>query len=374
MPALRPLIVVTNLPTPYRVPLFNTLARLLPTAGWELEVVFGSRSNQRRRWRIAPEEYGFRHHFLEGRNLRLARERIVNTYAGLARLLKERQPKGIICTGYSAGTMAAARHARRAGIPLAIWSGTTESVQESAWWRRHQRRWLVGRSNAFLAYGTEAREYLLALGAPAERVLIAWNTVDTGRFEQLATAHSPDRYEPLRLLTVGYLERRKRVDRAIRAVAAAGARGLDVVLDIAGEGSERASLERLAQECGVAERVRFLGYRDYDALQSTYAGAHAFLFTTARDIWGLVLVEAMAAGLPCLASIRAGATRDLVLEDETGYAVDFDDTDAVVDRLARLRGDPGRIEYMGNEARNRIRNHFTLDHSGRSWVKLVRQW
>ena len=69
-----------------------------------------------------------------------------------------------------------------------------------------------------------------------------------------------------------------------------------------------------------------------------------------------------------------GATRDLVLEDETGYAVDFDDTDAVVDRLARLRRDPGRIEYMGSEARNRIRDHFTLDHSGKGWVKLVRGW
>jgi glycosyltransferase involved in cell wall biosynthesis len=374
MVALRPLVVVTNIPTPYRVPLFNLLDRKLRAAGWELEVVFGSRGNRRRRWRIAPEAYGFRHHFLEGRNVPLARERILNTYGGLTRRLKEREPAGIICTGYSAGTMAAARYARRAGIPLAIWSGTTESVQERAWWRRRQRRWLVGKSNAFLAYGTEARQYLVALGAPAERVFIAWNTVDTSRFDRLAGAHTPDRYEPLRLLTVGYLERRKRVDRAIRAVAAAVERGLDIVLDIAGEGSERAALERLARDCGVADRVRFLGYRDYDALQAAYAGAHAFLFTTGRDIWGLVLVEAMAAGLPCLASIRAGATRDLVLEDETGYAVDFDDTDAVVDRLARLRRDPGRIEYMGNEARNRIRDHFTLDHSGRGWVKLVREW
>lgn len=374
MSALRPLVVVTNLPTPYRVPLFNTLDRQLRAAGWELEVVFGSRFNQRRRWRIAPEEYGFRHHFLEGRNFRLARERIVNTYAGLRRLLGERKPGGIICTGYSAGTMAAARYARRAGIPLAIWSGTTAAAQERAWWRRYQRRWLIGRSDAFLAYGTEAREYLLGLGAPAERVFIAWNTVDTSRFEQLSGAHSPSRYEPLRLLTVGYLEPRKRVDRAIRAVAAAVGRGLDVTLDVAGEGSEREALEALARECGVADRVRFLGYLDYDALRPAYAKAHAFLFATARDIWGLVLVEAMAAGLPCLASTRAGATRDLVLEEETGYAVDFDDTDTVVDRLARLRGDPGRIEYMGNEARNRIRDHFTLDHSGRSWVKLVREW
>ena len=289
------------------------------------------------------------------------------------------EPAGIICTG-----ILRRHHGRRPathaapGSPWRSGRGPPRACRSSAWCgAATSGAGSSASSNAFLAYGTEAREYLLALGAPAERVLIAWNTVDTGRFERAGhSAHSPDRYEPLRLLTVGYLERRKRVDRAIRAVAAAGARGLDVVLDIAGEGSERASLE--AARAGVRRR----GAPSVSSATGTTTRCSPptraptpSSSRPARDIWGLVLGGGDG-GRACPASprFRAGATRDLVLEDETGYAVDFDDTDAVVDRLARLRGDPGRIEYMGNEARNRIREHFTLDHSGRGWVKLVREW
>jgi len=367
------LIVVTNIPTPYRVPLFNTLARRLQMAGWELEVVFGSAGNSRRRWQIPAEQYAFKHHFLDAANVRLSRERIVNTYGGLARLLQERRPAGIVCTGYTPGTMGAQRYARRAGVPLAIWSGAVEG-REDAMWRRIQRRWLIRRTAGFLAYGSAAKDYLVGLGAPAERVHIAWNTVDTSRFDALHGAASPRDGEPLRLLTVGYLEEGKRIDHAIRAVAAAQERDLDVVFDIVGEGGHRTALEQLARTCGVEESVRFLGYQEGAALQRCYENAHAFLFTSDYDIWGLVLVEAMAAGLPCLASLRAGATRDLVLEGETGYAINFERSDDVVDRLAALRDDIGRIEYMGNAARNRIRNQFTLDHSSEGWVRLVHAW
>jgi len=369
---MRRLIVVTNIPTPYRVPLFNALAERLGEAGWELEVAFGSRGNARRLWKIDEGRFRFRHHVLGGKNVRLGTERILNTYRGLGRLLEERRPDGIVCAGYSSGTMRALAHAARFDVPLAIWSGTVPG--NGAWWRRLQRRWVVRRADAFLAYGTDAREYLRGLGAPEDRVFIAWNTVDTSRFESLPGARAPGPGETLRLLTVGYLEPRKRVDLAVRAVAAARERGLAVELDVVGEGSDRPGLEALARELGVAARVRFLGYRDYGPLQESFAQAHVFLFPTSRDIWGLVLVEAMAAGLPCLASTRAGGTRDLVVEGETGFALDFEDTDAVVGRLAELGASPPRVAAMGEAARERVRSRFTLAHSSAGWVELVERW
>jgi len=371
---MRRLVVVTNIPTPYRVPLFNTLAPALAGAGWELEVVFGSAGNARRRWRIAEEELRFRHHYLGGRNLRLGPERILNTYAGLGPLLRERRPDGIVCTGYSPGTMAALRHARRTGTPLAIWSGTIPGDRERAFWRRLQRRWLVRRSDRFLAYGTAAREYLSALGADDDRIHIAWNTVDTEGFLSLRGPRAPTPREPLRLLSIGYLEAGKRIDLALRAVAAARAEGLDVALDVAGDGSRRPALERLAGELGLGDRVRFLGYQDYAAVKRCYEQAHVLVFPTECDIWGLVLVEAMAAGLVCLSSIRAGGTRDLVVDGETGFAVDYERTADVVARLRELAAERDRVAAMGERARTRIREHFTLQHSTEGWTGLVRHW
>ena len=370
---MRKLVVVTNIPTPYRVPLFNTLHHELAAAGWELHVVFGSRGNARRLWQIGPDQYRFPHTFLEGRNLRLGTERIINTYGGLGRLLRDLRPTGLVCTGFSPGTMAAARYAKRADVPLAIWSGAIPG-SEATWWRRLQRRWLVGRSSGFLAYGTRAKDYLVDLGAPAPRVHYAWNTVDTSRFDRLPGVRRPEPGAPLRVLTVGYLERRKRVDLMLDAVAQARALGYAVELDVVGDGGARPDLEARSAALSLNGAVRFHGYRDYGELEGFYAQAHLFAFSTARDIWGLVLCEAMAAGLPCLASVRAGATHDLVVDGETGFAVDFERRDDVVGRLAALAGANEWLEPMGQAGRNRIKEHFTLAHSSRGWVELVEQW
>jgi glycosyltransferase involved in cell wall biosynthesis len=368
---LRTLAVVTNIPTPYRVPLFNTLAEALPEAGWRLHVIFGSLGNQRRRWSIEKGDYRFEHEFLEGRNLRLGRERIVNTYRGLAAALERIRPDGIVVTGYSAGTVAATRYARRAEVPLAIWSGTVAGPRDRAWWRLLLRRWLVRRSDGFLVYGSAARDYVLSLGATPDKVHIAWNTVDTDRFLALPAARGPLPKEPLRLLTVGYLEPGKRIDLALRAVAEAARRGIDVEIEVIGDGSALAELERLARDLGI--KARFPGYVEYAALPARYATAHAFVFPTEYDIWGLVLVEAMAAGRPCVASVRAGATRDLVADGVTGYAVDFERTGDVADRIAALR-EPGTVERLGEAARERVRSGFTLAHSGAGWRELVEAW
>jgi len=370
---MRTLAVVTNIPTPYRVPLFNTLAEALPEAGWRLHVLFGSRGNPRRRWSLPDADFRFPHEFLEGRNLRLARERIVNTYTGLRAALGRLRPDGIVCTGYSAGTLAATRYARGAAVPVAIWSGTVPGPLEREWWRVLLRRWLVRKSDAFLAYGSAAREYLLSLGAEPGRVHIAWNTVDTDRFLRLPLRPGPHPAEPLRLLTVGYLEHRKRVDLALRAVALAVHHDVDVTLDVVGDGAERPALERLARDLGIEGRVTFPGNLDYGAVAARYEAAHAFLFPTERDIWGLVLVEAMAAGKACIASVRAGATRDLIVDGVTGYAVDFERTETVVARLLALRR-RGRVEAIGEAARDRVRGGFTLQKSGEGWRELVAGW
>ncbi len=368
---MRTLAVVTNIPTPYRVPLFNALAEALPEQGWKLHVLFGSAGNDRRRWSVPEEGFRFPHEFLSGWNLRLGTERILNTYGGLGDALRRIRPHGVICTGYSAGTVAASRYAKRHGIPVAIWSGTVPGPLEREWWRVLLRRWLVRKSDGFLAYGSLAREYLLSLGADPGRIHIAWNTVDTDRFLALPLPRSPLPSEPLRLLTVGYLERRKRVDLAIEAVAACARHGSDVELEVAGDGTERPALEALARERGVEGRVRFLGNVAYEAMPALYGRAHGFLFPTGSDIWGLVLVEAMAAAKACVASVHAGATRDLIADGVTGYAVDFGRTEAVARRLATLRDE---VPRLGEAARARVRQGFTLEKSGEGWRELVAGW
>jgi len=360
----RPLAVVINLPSPHRAALFDAVAPALRDAGWDLEVVFASRTNARRAWGLDPATFRFRHRFLESRNVRLGPGRVLNTYAGLVDALARIRPHAVVSVGFTPGTVRAAGYARRAGIPLAIWSGAVEG-RERGFLRRMQRCWLVGRAQAFLAYGSAARDYLESLGAPPDAVRMAWNTHDLRPFLALDPVGRPG--EALRLLYAGDLEKGKRVDLLLDAIHAARRAGVKVELDVVGDGSCRRELE-------ARDVARFHGRLPHAAIPACLARAHAFAFPTGHDVWGFALLEAMAAGRPALASVRAGATRDLVVAGETGEAVDFEDTGAVVERLRAWALEPERIPAMGAAARARVRKRFGIERNVAAWLAMVKEW
>jgi len=222
------------------------------------------------------------------------------------------------------------------------------------------------------AYGSAARDYLVdRLGAPPEATFVGWNTVDVAPFLERPAAEQPPPGAPLRLLTVAYLEPGKRIDLLLRALAEASDRRLDVRLDVVGDGSRRAELAALADELGVKDRTTFHGDRPHEEMPGFYARADVFAFPSSYDIWGLVLVEAMASGRVPLASVAAGGTRDLVVDGESGFALDFEDPRAVADRICRLSCRRELIATMGAAARERIRRHFTLENSVDGWLELL---
>ncbi len=363
-------VVVTNLPTPYRVPLFNRLQARLARRGGELHVIFGSETNQRRHWAVDRSAFQFEHRFLDGHNLKFAPDRIVNTYGGLRAELEDIAPDAVVATGFGLGTIAAARYARRHQTPCAIWSGAVPG-SEGGLLRKTQRRWLIRRADGFLAYGSAARDYLVDLGAAPDATFLGWNTVDVTPFLARPAAIEPPPGAPLRLLTVAYLEPKKRIDLLLRALAEASERDLNLHLDIVGDGSDRENLEALAEELGVADCTTFHGNQPHDQMPGFYERADVFTFSSSYDVWGLVLVEAMASGRVPLASIAAGATGDLVVDGECGFALDFEDTRAVADRLCRLHCNRALVETMGAAARARIRDHFSLDNSVDGWIELL---
>jgi glycosyltransferase involved in cell wall biosynthesis len=159
--------------------------------------------------------------------------------------------------------------------------------------------------------------------------------VDTARFERAAAraAASDDPRAPL--LVVSALVPYKRVDLAVRALA-----GRPERLVIVGDGPERARLERLADR-----NVTFLGRVDEHALDDLFAGCCALLHP-ALDDFGIVMVEAMAAGKPVLAC-REGGACEIVRADETGLFIEAPTVEGVraaLDRLAATRFDAARLQ------------------------------
>jgi glycosyltransferase involved in cell wall biosynthesis len=127
---------------------------------------------------------------------------------------------------------------------------------------------------------------------------------------------------------------------------------------IAGAGDLEEYLRDLALELGAAERVHVLGpRRDVPALM------HAMDVFAMPSIWegfGLVLLEAMAAGRPVVAS-RVATIPEVVLDGETGLLVPAGDPLALADALAQLAGDPEGARTMGEAGRERLRLHFSIE-------------
>ena len=140
------------------------------------------------------------------------------------------------------------------------------------------------------------------------------------------------------------------VDRPFDAVEVARAERPDLLLVIAGEGPALVQLRRCVADRGLQENVLFIGYLDRSSeLPACYAAADAFVFASRTETQGLVLLEAMAAGLPVVA-LAAMGTLD-ILDARRGALVPDDHPDAFAQTLVRLLGDSALRAQLSAEGR-----------------------
>lgn len=169
----------------------------------------------------------------------------------------------------------------------------------------------------------------------------------------------------LRLLAVGRLSYFKGFDVLLRALAQVSEASLVLI----GGGECDMSLRALARELGVESRVRFVGRLDMDAagqalLDSAYASADVFCLpsTERAESFGLVLLEAMRAGLPAIASDIPGSGVGFVVRDgETGLFVPPNDAEALAAAIRRFAKDADLRRRLGDAGRQRFESEFTLD-------------
>jgi glycosyltransferase involved in cell wall biosynthesis len=160
--------------------------------------------------------------------------------------------------------------------------------------------------------------------------------------------------------SVGRLEPVKNYRLALRALAKVSdiGRGPGPFLVLAGDGSERAGLEALAQELGVADRVKFLGWRnDPDRL---YGAFDVFTLSSLSEGTSISLLESMSCGV-CPAVTDVGGNGAALGPDLSSLMVPSDHADRLAELWRRLLGDSAERARMGELARKRVVEHFSLD-------------
>jgi glycosyltransferase involved in cell wall biosynthesis len=144
------------------------------------------------------------------------------------------------------------------------------------------------------------------------------------------------------LIYVGRLSDEKRIEQIRPALEQLPGTRLALV----GDGPARPALERFYADLPVT----FLGYMNGKRLSQAYASADIFVFPSRLETFGLVVIEAMAAGLPVVAS-RVGGVGEIVRDGETGYSFDSGDTAALVDGVRSIASDKEHMRWMGQQAR-----------------------
>lgn len=212
------------------------------------------------------------------------------------------------------------------------------------------------------------------LGVPAERIHVLPMPLSADRFAPGATAGR----ESHRLLFVGRLIERKGAEFAIRAVAELRGRGRGVSLTVVGDGPERPRLEALARELGAQDAVEFAGALPHDAVSAHYRSASVLLMPAVTD-WkgeqegfGMVLVEAMASGLPVVAT-RSGGIPDVVADGTTGLLVPERDASALARAAATLLDDPAQAGALAAAARRELDDRFSPDTIARGFDTVYRR-
>jgi len=159
------------------------------------------------------------------------------------------------------------------------------------------------------------------------------------------------------VLAVGRLEHEKGFDVLLRAASELADRGSIRIL-IAGDGSRREELESLAGKLGLGSTVRFLGYRT--DLSECYAAADVVAAPSRSEGQGLAALEAMAYGLPVIAS-RTGGLPEVVEDGVTGILVTPEDIHALAETLAALLCDPESRVRLGDAGRRKVERQFRLE-------------
>jgi phosphatidylinositol alpha-1,6-mannosyltransferase len=141
-------------------------------------------------------------------------------------------------------------------------------------------------------------------------------------------------------------------------------------LVVAGEGDDRPRLEARAAELGVAGRVFFTGFVSEATLAELYRRCAAFVMPSRGEGFGLVYLEAMRAGKPCVAT-RGSAAGEIVVDGETGFLLDPDDRRELSTVLSTLLDRPERARRMGEAGRERWQREFGLERFQESLEPLL---
>jgi glycosyltransferase involved in cell wall biosynthesis len=354
-------------PTPYRLGLIRQLAQCSP---FPLEVLFiGADISQS--WNLS----------LQGTPASFLPAGALAATIAIARRLSARRYHLLQLAGWSGRSvlLSAWILAWCYRVPIFVESDTQLAVDVPLWKRAVKRLvypLLFSIPKKVFAAGSRQVAYFRHYGVPSERIVVDRMTVDVAEIIARSNAFraqcAPPAFrsefglsaEQTVFIFVGRLESYKGIDILLAAFERLHRNYPQTALLIVGDGLERQRVESAAK---ANQSIRYAGRLNYDQVIRAYNCANVAVVPSVFEPWGLVVNEAMAAGLPVIASDRVGCVDDLVRHGDVGLVFPAGSADELQLCMAQLVQDPARRDAMGAAGR-RLISGWTLEQQARTIV------
>ena len=351
-------IIFTNF-GPYHVARLQALAAHCQRSGWQYTAIELARTEADYQWRIDLADLPFKTvSILQDRTL----EAVPFTKLGfwIWRTLYELQPDIMAIAGYARPAMLTALlWCRQRRKPAILMSETTEQDFTRIPGREAIKRAVVSQFSAALVGGTPHTHYLQKLGMAPEAIFSGYDVVGNQHFHPDHIRTLPSPHSRPYFLAINRFLPKKNLSFLISAYAQyrqeVGAIAWDLVL--CGDGQLRNNLEQQIRQLNLQEYVHLPGFLQQDELLPYFAHARCLVHTSLQEQWGLVVNEAMAAGLPVLVSDRCGCFEDLVQDGITGFGFDPSAVSQLTGLMVKLGTEVIDTQQMGEAALAHIQNY-----------------
>ncbi len=356
---------LTNIPSPYRVDFFNELGKKC-----ELTVLFEKRASDERNdsWKKFDVE-NFNAVFLSGKSVRTDSAFCVDV---LKYIKKNTYDHIVVSNFYDVTGIMAISALYFKKIPYMVESdggfvGSGKGLKEKF------KKWLLKNATLYFSTAEEHDKYYLTYGAKKEEI-VRYPFTSLKNADVLPTPISAEKKQQFReklgmkekkaVLTIGQFIHRKGFDVLMKAAV-----GLDKNVGIYIVGGNPTEEYLQMQKDLSLDNVHFVGFKVKKDLTKYYEASDAFVLPTREDIWGLVINEAMAKGLPVVTTDRCIAGLELIKNGENGYVVSTADSDALCEKLNIILGDSDLCERMSRKSIEII-SEYTIEKMAERHIEV----
>lgn len=352
-------LFITNLPSPYRVDFFNEWGKYC-----NLTVVFerNKASNRDDKW-IADKCKNFKAINLNA--MPIGEENSVSFR--IIDILKEEYDHIVVGVYSTVTAMIAITYMRIRKIPFII-SSDGGFIKQDDGFKRKFKIFFVGAANMWLSSGKETTKYLAHYGANPERTFVypftsIWEKEIVSNVltqaEKQATRDTLGIPESKVVLTVGRFIPIKGYDVLLKACAKLDAStGVYIV-----GGKPTDEYLQLQNELGL-NNIHFVDFMSKEELSNYYKSSDVFVLPTRGDVWGLVINEAMAHGLPIVTTDKCVAGLELVENDVNGYIVPVDDNIKLGEAICKIVNNEVLKDKMSAKSLQKIKV-YTIENMAR---------